>query len=81
MLESFLSLQLYSKETPTQVFPCEYFEIFKSTYIEEHLPTAAPLQPEVLVSTDPHLDTNLKGTAMDIKKVLISDCLRVSKVS
>ena len=27
----------YSKQTPTQVFSCEYFEIFKNTYFEEHL--------------------------------------------
>ena len=30
--------------TPTQVFPCEYCEIFKKTYFEEHLPTAASVQ-------------------------------------
>ena len=28
-------------ETPTQVFSCEYCEIFKNTYFEEHLRTAA----------------------------------------
>ena len=33
--------QLYWKETPTQVFSCEYCEIFKSTYFEKHLRTAA----------------------------------------
>ena len=27
--------------TSTQVFSCEYCEIFKNTYIEEHLPTTA----------------------------------------
>ena len=30
-----------SKKTPTQVFSCEYCEIFKNTYLEGHLPTAA----------------------------------------
>ena len=25
------------KEVPTQVFPCEYYEIFKSTFFTEHL--------------------------------------------
>ena len=30
-------LQLYSKETPTQLFSCEICKIFKSTYVEEHL--------------------------------------------
>ena len=32
-------LQLYQKDTPTQVFSCEYCEIFKNTYLEEHLRT------------------------------------------
>ena len=32
--------QLYQKETPTEVFSCEYCEIFKNTYFEEHLLTA-----------------------------------------
>ena len=32
---------MFIKETPTQVFPCEYCEIFKNTYFEEHLRTAA----------------------------------------
>ena len=36
-----LSLQLYYKETPTQVFSCEISGIFKSTYFEEHLRTTA----------------------------------------
>ena len=34
-------LQLYQKQTPTQVLSCEYCEIFKNTYFEEHLQTAA----------------------------------------
>ena len=29
-------MQLYYRETPTQVFSCEYGEIFKNTHIEEH---------------------------------------------
>ena len=29
------------KETPTQVFSCEDYEIFKNTYFEEHLQAAA----------------------------------------
>ena len=35
------ALQLYQKETPTQVFFCEYCRIFKNTYFEEHLRKAA----------------------------------------
>ena len=27
----------FIKKTPTQVFSCEYCEIFKNTYFEEHL--------------------------------------------
>ena len=27
-------------DTPTQVFSCEYCEIFKNTYFEKHLQTA-----------------------------------------
>ena len=34
-------LQLYYKEIPTQVLSCEYCEIFRNTYFEEHLQTAA----------------------------------------
>ena len=34
-------MQLYEKETSTQVFSCEYREIFKNTYFEKHLRMAA----------------------------------------
>ena len=34
-------LQLYQKKTSAQVFSCEICEIFKKTYFEEHLRTAA----------------------------------------
>ena len=34
-------LQLYWKETPGQIFSYEYCEIFKNTYVEEHLWTVA----------------------------------------
>ena len=30
-------LQWYYKEIPTQVLSCQYCEIFKNTYFEEHL--------------------------------------------
>ena len=39
-------LQLYQKETPTQVFSCEYWEIFKNTVFEEHLPDLATVASE-----------------------------------
>ena len=31
---------LYYKETPTQVFFCEYCKMFKNTYFEKHLQMA-----------------------------------------
>ena len=34
-------LQLYLKETPTQVFSCEFWEIFTNTFFKEHLRLAA----------------------------------------
>ena len=34
-------LQLYYKETPTQMFSCKYWKISKNTYLEEHLCAAA----------------------------------------
>ena len=34
------------KETPTQVFSCEYCKIFKNSYFKEHLQTAAPKHTE-----------------------------------
>ena len=35
-----LATLLKRKETPTQVFSCEFYEFFKSTYFEKHLRTA-----------------------------------------
>ena len=36
-----LDLQLYEKETLTQVFFCKYCRVFNTTYFEKHLKTAA----------------------------------------
>ena len=47
--------KLIKKETPTQVFPCEYCEIFKFTYFEEHLGTAVFVS-EVTETTLDHLN-------------------------
>ena len=33
------SLQVFQKETPTQVLSCEVCETFKNTYFEKHLQT------------------------------------------
>ena len=35
-----------SKETPTQVFSCGYCKVFKNTYFEEHLRTAASVRKQ-----------------------------------
>ena len=32
-----IKLQAYSKETPTQLFSCEIFRMFKNTFFTEHL--------------------------------------------
>ena len=37
-------LQLHLKKAPTQLLSCEYCEIFKNTYFEEHLQTTASLK-------------------------------------
>ena len=36
-----LDLQLYQKETPSQVFSCKYCKIVNTVYLEKHLQTAA----------------------------------------
>ena len=36
-------LQLYLKETPTQLFSCEICQIFEDTYFDEYLRTVASL--------------------------------------
>ena len=37
----FQACNFIRKETPTQVFSCEYCEVFKNTSFEEHLQMAA----------------------------------------
>ena len=37
------------KETPTQVFSCDYCEFFKNTYFEEHLRRAASVYSKDLL--------------------------------
>ena len=40
----FWAPSLTEKENPTQVFFCEYCEIFKNIYFQEYQPTTAELQ-------------------------------------
>ena len=42
-------LQTFRPVTPTQVFSCDYCEIFKNSYFEEHLRTAASVYSEDLL--------------------------------
>ena len=43
MMESlyFAVAEFIKRDTPTQVFSCEYCELFINTFFEEHLRTAA----------------------------------------
>ena len=43
------ALQLYQKETPTQVFFCEYCEIFKNSFFYRTALMAAPLSISLLL--------------------------------
>ena len=37
----FFLIKVQISETPRQLFPCEYCEIFTKTYLQEHLRTTA----------------------------------------
>ena len=41
LINKVVGLHFIKKETPAQVFFCEYCEIFKITYFEKHLRTTA----------------------------------------
>ena len=45
-----LGLQLYWKETSTEMFSCEYCEISKYNYFQEHLRTAASVALEFITN-------------------------------
>ena len=45
-----LGLQLYSKETPTQMLSCKICDIFKNTYFEEHLRMSASVTYELILA-------------------------------
>ena len=53
----------FIKETPTQEFSYEYCEIFKKTYFEKHLRTAASAQPSVAFHIKQMTDFYRKGNA------------------
>ena len=38
-------MEILKKETPTQLFSCEYLKIFKNTYVDENLQTTASAIP------------------------------------
>ena len=60
MLES-----LFNKETPTQVFTCEYCEIFKNNYLEEHMR-----------SVDSNV-SNFKGLGMTLLAYQKKKCINI----
>ena len=69
-----------------QAFPCEFCEISKNTFFtENHLATAALISwYQATRNEDAAYLCKigvLKGTVMQIEKVLINDCLRISKLS
>ena len=47
-LKNFEGLELYYKETPAQVFPCEYYEIFKNNFFYRTPPVAASVHRMLL---------------------------------
>ena len=49
LFDKVVGLQLYEKETPTQVFFCEYYEIFKNTYFEKHQRMTASVKSRVAI--------------------------------
>ena len=63
-------MQLYLKETPAQVFSCEYCKIFKNTYFEEHLRTAASIKNKLNVR---NRNARKSRTENKNKKIRFSD--------
>ena len=49
LINKVVGLHFIKKETPTQVFFCEYCEIFKNTYFEKHLQTTAAVNSRAAV--------------------------------
>ena len=49
LINKVVGLHFIKKETPTQVFFCEYCEIFKNTYFEKHLRTTASVNSRAAV--------------------------------
>ena len=63
-------LQLYQKETPTQVFFCEICEIFNNTYFEEHLWTSAS-KPKIEYQHSKHLKVARERRCKYVMNLLI----------
>ena len=76
------------KGTLAQVLSCEFCEIFENTFFIEHLCWLLLKDRDDLlfcvIGSPPQMFFKtgvLKGTVMQIKKALINDRLRVSKIS
>ena len=69
-------LKINKKETPTQVFSCEYKETLKNTYFEEHPQTAASVHPGKCKNSRPEVlyekaNTCTEVSFFNIKKVAV----------
>ena len=74
----FTSRQLYYKETPTQVFSCEYCKIFIKVYFKGHLWTTASdlhwfkVEDIVIEKTETYLESNETSKVKLFAKIV--DC-------
>ena len=68
-------LQLYYQETPTQVFSCEYYEIFNNTYFGEHLRTApSRCCSSVFITHFLHINKRENGVSLNLVCFNILGC-------
>ena len=63
-------LQLYEKETPTQVISCEICEFYKNNYFEEHLRTTASFTNTPICSLKFIFQTSSRVSHKHVERVL-----------
>ena len=74
-----LDQQETKKDTPTEVFFCEYFEIIKNIYSEEHLRTAASATSCLFSFKLVHLFKKKKKKKTYILRIYVLDFTHASK--
>ena len=74
-----LDQQETKKDTPTEVFFCEYFEIIKNIYSEEHLRTAASATSCLFSFKLVHLFKKKKKEIFYILRIYVLDFTHASK--